>query len=234
MAKKELKLVVLSGAGISAESGLKTFRDSDGLWENYKIEEVATLEAWRANPQLVQTFYNLRRKDVLEATPNLAHLALAQAQQYCDVYIVTQNIDNLHERAGSKKVLHLHGEITKAQSSLNPKLVYDIDGWELKMGDKCKLGSQLRPYIIWFGEAVPMMEEAVKIVAMADVLLVVGTSLQVYPAAGLINYAPKNCIIYLVDPQADNINKTRSSVKIASMKASQGVPLVLEQIKMLT
>lgn len=227
---KKIRLVVLSGAGISAESGLKTFRDSDGLWENYRIDEVATPEAWRKNPALVQEFYNMRRKGVLEAQPNEGHLALARAESDFDIQIITQNIDNLHERAGSTQVLHLHGEITKSQSTRNPDLVYDVEGWELKMGDTCELGSQLRPFIVWFGEAVPKMEEAMQIMHTADVVMIVGTSLQVYPAAGLIHDAPENTPIFIVDPNTPAI-RPHQRLHIIQQKASAGVSMALDSIR---
>jgi NAD-dependent deacetylase len=192
------KLVVLTGAGISAESGLKTFRDSDGLWEGYDINEVATATAWKRNPALVLEFYNIRRKDVKEAKPNAAHYGLAELQNDFDVYIVTQNIDDLHERAGSKNVLHLHGEIFKMRSDTNEDLVYPIYE-DIKPGDKGDDGGQLRPHIVWFEEAVPMMEDAIKIVRAAEIFVVVGTSLVVYPAAGLVNYAPYQIPKFIVD-----------------------------------
>lgn len=192
------KLVVLTGAGISAESGLKTFRDSDGLWEGYDIDEVATATAWRKNPALVLEFYNMRRKNVADAQPNPAHYALAHLQDEFDVHIVTQNIDDLHERAGSQKVLHLHGEILKMRSEKKENLVYPIHG-EIRLGDKADDGAQLRPHIVWFEEAVPMMDEATNVVRSADVFLIVGTSLVVYPAAGLVNYAPWPIPKFIVD-----------------------------------
>jgi NAD-dependent deacetylase len=192
------KLVVLTGAGISAESGLKTFRDSDGLWEGYDINEVATATAWRRNPGLVLEFYNMRRKNVKEAEPNLAHYTLAELERDFDVEIITQNIDDLHERAGSKKVTHLHGEILKMRSERNESMVYPIEG-DIKIGDKAEDGSQLRPHIVWFEEAVPAMEEAIRITKSADIFLIVGTSLVVYPAAGLVNYAPRNVNKFIVD-----------------------------------
>jgi NAD-dependent deacetylase len=193
------KIVVLTGAGISAESGLKTFRDAGGLWEGYRVQDVATPEAWKRDPRLVQTFYNERRKAVLDANPNLAHVALRRLEEKYDVSIITQNIDNLHERAGSSKVVHLHGLITKSQSDKNPLLTYDISGWELKMGDLCELGSQLRPHVVWFGEPVPMIEYAQGICKEADIFIVIGTSLQVYPAAGLIDFVPTESKKYLID-----------------------------------
>jgi NAD-dependent deacetylase len=190
--------VVLTGAGICAESGLKTFRDSDGLWEGYDINEVATATAWRKNPALVQEFYNMRRKSVREAKPNPAHQILVELEKDFDVHIITQNIDDLHERAGSKNVLHLHGEIFKMRSEKNESLVYPVEG-DIRMGDKAEDGAQLRPDIVWFEEAVPMMEEAVRITNGADIFLIVGTSLVVYPAAGLKDYAPWEIPKFIVD-----------------------------------
>lgn len=197
---KKKKLVVLTGAGISRESGLQTFRDGDGLWEGHNVYDVATPEAWQRNPALVQEFYNMRRKSVMEAQPNAAHHLLARLESSFEVDIITQNIDDLHERAGSTRVLHLHGEINKAQSTRNPSLVYPLSGWELKMGDTCELGSQLRPFIVWFGEAVPKIEEAAHLAAQADLFAVIGTSLVVYPAAGLVNYVPVEAPLYVIDP----------------------------------
>lgn len=203
MARK--KIVVFTGAGISAESGLKTFRGADGLWEGHRVEDVATPEAWQRDPQSVQRFYNIRRIACREAQPNPGHLALVELEKYADVYIITQNIDDLHERAGSKNILHLHGEIMKAQSSRNANLVYKIDKDELTIEDKCEMGSQLRPHVVWFGETVPNMALASKLVADADVLLVVGTSLQVYPAANLVHEVPALCKIVLIDPIANSL-----------------------------
>lgn len=197
------KLVVLSGAGISAESGLGTFRDSGGLWENYRIEDVATPEAWQANKELVLEFYNMRRKVNNEAEPNEAHRILADLEQHFDVHIVTQNIDNLHERAGSSKVLHLHGEITKSKSSglKQEKAYYDIEGDSIELGDLCPEGYQLRPHVVWFGEAVPLFDAATNIVSKADIFLVIGTSLNVYPAAGLIHAVSNKCRCFAIDPK---------------------------------
>lgn len=195
------KIVVLTGAGISAESGLKTFRDSDGLWEGYNIEEVATPEAWERNPELVQDFYNMRRKSVLEASPNAAHIALAELEKKYDVTVITQNIDDLHERGGSSEVIHLHGVITRSQSSKNAKLTYPMEGWELKMGELCELGSQLRAHVVWFGESVPMIEEASRICMKADIFILIGSSLAVYPAAGLVNFVPRRVPKYIIDPK---------------------------------
>jgi len=223
------KLVVLTGAGISAESGLKTFRDSDGLWEGYDIEEVATPEGWERNPVLVQEFYNMRRKSVLEAEPNAAHYALAKLEEKYDVTIVTQNIDDLHERAGSTQVVHLHGIITKSQSSKNPRLTYPIKGWELRMGELCRLGSQLRPHVVWFGEMVPMIEPSAKICSEADVFILVGSSLAVYPAAGLINYVPANVPKYIIDPKIPGVNGVPDLIKIEE-KATIGVPKLVNEL----
>lgn len=224
------KLVVLSGAGISAESGIKTFRDSDGLWEGYSIEDVATPEGWQRNPKLVLDFYNERRKQGLVAQPNLAHLILAELEQYFDVHIITQNVDNLHEKAGSTNVLHLHGELFKARSTKNPKLVYDIDGWELKLGDTCELGSQLRPHIVWFHEEVPMMEPALKITENADIFIVVGTSLVVYPAAGLVYYVQPRVPIFVVDPKTPEMSGSTKYVTFIPETATVGMALLKEKL----
>lgn len=199
------KLVVLTGAGVSAESGIQTFRDSNGLWENHDIMEVASPEGWRKNQQLVQNFYNQRRKQLSLCQPNDAHKILANLEKHFEVQIITQNIDDLHERAGSSHVLHLHGELSKSQSTIDPSLVYPLDHWEIKTGDKCEKGSQLRPFIVWFGEEVPMMDRAVEIAGAADIFLVLGTSMQVYPAASLINFVPKQAKKYLIDPQGTSL-----------------------------
>lgn len=198
------KLVVLTGAGISAESGLKTFRDSDGLWEGYDINEVATATAWKRNPALVQKFYNMRRQNVKDAKPNAAHYTLAELENDFDVRIITQNIDDLHERAGSTNVLHLHGEIFKMRSEKNEALVYTIYD-DIKMGDKAEDGAQLRPHIVWFEEPVPLMETAARLVRNADIFLIVGTSLVVYPAAGLVNYAPPFLPKFIVDKNIPSV-----------------------------
>jgi NAD-dependent deacetylase len=201
--RKMKRLVVLSGAGISAESGLGTFRDSGGLWENYRIEEVATPEAWRKHPELVLEFYNMRRKINNKAQPNSAHMQLAELETHFDVQIITQNIDNLHERAGSTKVLHLHGEINRSKSSgpNQEKAYFPISGDELNMGELCPDGYQLRPHVVWFGEEVPLLERADQLVQTADVFLVIGTSLNVYPAAGLVHSVPSHCQCYAIDPK---------------------------------
>jgi NAD-dependent deacetylase len=221
------KIVVLTGAGISAESGLKTFRDSDGLWEGYDIAEVATPEAWQRNPQLVQEFYNMRRKIVLEAEPNAAHYALAKLEDKYEVIIITQNIDDLHERGGSTNVIHLHGVITRSQSSLNPELTYPINGWELKMDEVCELGSPLRAHVVWFGEAVPMIEVAAEICHSADIFILIGSSLAVYPAAGLVNYIPRKAPKYIVDPKIPEIDP---KFKRIEEKATIGVPILVNQL----
>lgn len=199
------KLVVLTGAGISAESGLKTFRDSNGLWEGHDVTEVATPEAWHANPALVMEFYNQRRKQALEVQPNRGHAVLQELEAHFEVTIITQNVDNLHEKAGSKNVVHLHGQLMQCRSTADESLVYNMDHWELKLGDLCEKGSQLRPHIVWFGEAVPMMDVAVEITRQADILLVVGTSLVVYPAAGLVNFVGPHVPIFIVDPNKPDI-----------------------------
>jgi NAD-dependent deacetylase len=223
------KVVVLTGAGISAESGLQTFRDSDGLWEGYSIYDVATPEAWYRNPPLVQDFYNMRRKAVLEAFPNAAHKALKKLEKKYEVTIVTQNVDDLHERAGSSNVLHLHGIVTKAQSSRNSKLVYDIDGWELKMGELCELGSQLRPHVVWFGEEVPMLEKAANICSEAEIFLIVGTSLAVYPAAGLIDFVPHTAEKVIIDPRAPRLTKI-NNLKVLPLNAGVGLPQLVDEL----
>lgn len=208
------KLVVLTGAGISAESGLKTFRDSDGLWEGYNVYDVATPEAWEKDPELVQQFYNERRKQVLSAQPNKAHEILATLENDFDVEIITQNIDDLHERAGSSKVTHLHGIITKSQSNFKASLTYPINGWELKMGQLCEMGSQLRPHVVWFGENVPMIETAAEICSQADIFLLIGTSLAVYPAAGLIYFVASSTPKYIIDPKIPEVKRYQNVFKI--------------------
>ena len=223
------KIVVLTGAGISAESGLKTFRDSDGLWEGYNIEDVATPEAWEHNPGLVQDFYNARRKSVLEAQPNAAHYALARLEEKFDVTVITQNIDDLHERGGSTNVIHLHGIITRSQSSKNPNLTYPIDGWELGMNEVCELGSPLRAHVVWFGEAVPMIEKASQICMGAELFILVGSSLAVYPAAGLVNFVPRGVPKYIIDPKIPDLGLNNSFIKIKEA-ASVGVPELVEQL----
>jgi len=225
------KLVVLTGAGISAESGLKTFRDSDGLWEGYNIEDVATPEAWQRNPALVQQFYNERRKNVMDAQPNAAHYALAKLEAKYDVTIITQNIDDLHERAGSTKVVHLHGIITRSQSSINSELTYPIDGWEIGMDEVCELGSPLRAHVVWFGEAVPMIETAARICSRAEIFMLIGSSLAVYPAAGLIGYVNRDVPRYVIDPKIPDINVRGPVIKIQEKATVGAVALVNELLK---
>ena len=222
------KIVVFSGAGISAESGLKTFRDSDGLWENYKIEEVATPEAWEANPSLVLEFYNMRRKQLLEAQPNPAHYSIPLLEKKFEVSLITQNIDDLHERAGSKNVLHLHGELLNSRSTKTEK-TYPIKGDQLNLGDLCENGHQLRPDVVWFGEHVPNMDKAVNICDHANVLIVIGTSLNVYPAANLVDCVPNNCLIYLIDPKEVSIWKRKNLIHIKK-KATEGLPQLIKEL----
>ena len=219
------KIVVLTGAGISAESGLKTFRDSGGLWEGYEVTEVATPQAWAANQKLVLEFYNQRRKQALEAKPNAGHQALAELEESFEVHVVTQNVDALHERAGSSNVLHLHGEISKARSTADPNLIYDLESWELKEGDTCEKGSQLRPHIVWFGEAVPMMEPAITLANQADIFIVAGTSLVVYPAAGLLDFVPSNVPKFIIDPKIPHVNRSENMF-LFEEPASTGLPKV--------
>lgn len=221
------KLVVLSGAGISAESGIKTFRDSGGLWEGHDVMEVASPEGWRRNQELVQDFYNQRRKQARECQPNEAHLKLASLEEHFEVCIITQNVDDLHEKAGSTNVIHLHGELSKAQSTVDPKLIYNLDHWEIKKGDKCEKGSQLRPFIVWFGEPVPKMDEAIQLAKQADFFIVIGTSLQVYPAAGLIDYVPKQARTFLIDPNSPASGLRRDMVYIQK-KATEGMKTLEE------
>lgn len=217
-----MKLVILTGAGMSAESGIKTFRDSDGLWENYRIEDVCTPEALERNPELVNNFYNERRKQLYQAQPNEGHLKLAELERYFDITIITQNIDDLHERAGSKQVLHLHGELKKVRSSKNPDLIYDLDGWELKHGTRCEDGSLLRPHVVFFGESVPNIEPATELVQQADLFVIIGTSLAVYPAASLIQYAPKGIPIFVIDPKIPQ-QMRHSGIHAIEKGASEGV-----------
>lgn len=202
------KIVVLTGAGISAESGLKTFRDADGLWEGHDVTQVATPQAWAADRKLVLEFYNQRRKQAKEVNPNQGHFALARLENHFDVRIITQNIDALHERAGSTHVLHLHGEISKVRSTIDPSLIHELEGWELKEGDRCSKGSQLRPHIVWFGEAVPMMDEAIEVAQEADIFIVAGTSLVVYPAAGLLDFVSPEVPKFIVDPKIPALTKS--------------------------
>jgi NAD-dependent deacetylase len=223
------RLVVLTGAGMSAESGIKTFRESGGLWEEYDVTEVASPMAWWKNQELVLRFYNERRRQLGEAKPNPGHVGLAGLEKYFDVHIITQNVDNLHERAGSTKVMHLHGELTRARSTEDPSLIYDIGYKDIKQGDKCEKGSQLRPHIVWFGEAVPMLDEAMRITAKADIFVVVGTSLNVYPAASLIGFAPESASLWLIDPNDVYIPVSRH-VEVIKERASRGVEILTKKL----
>lgn len=223
-------LVVLTGAGISAESGIKTFRDADGLWEGHNIMEVASPKGFNENPELVLEFYNKRRKQLLEVLPNKAHFNLVELEQYFNVNIVTQNVDDLHERAGSSDVLHLHGELLKVRSTLNEN---DVIEWkkDLNLGDLCPKKSQLRPHIVWFGEMVPLLETAIKIVEKADVLVIIGTSMQVYPVASLIDFVKSNTPIYFIDPKPSVSNKKFKQLEIIEDVASSGTDKLLELLK---
>jgi NAD-dependent deacetylase len=226
------RIVVLSGAGMSAESGIKTFRDADGLWENHDIMEVATPEAWHRNRDLVLKFYNQRRQQLLDVLPNAGHLALVELESLFEVDIVTQNVDDLHERAGSKRVMHLHGELLKARSTYDSQLVYD---WkkDILAGDCCEKGSQLRPHIVWFGEEVPLLDAAADLVSQADIAIIVGTSMQVYPAAGLIGYARRDAQVFYVDPKPAINYELRSARKLEVLPefASTGLRKVVDRLK---
>jgi NAD-dependent deacetylase len=222
-------IVVLTGAGISAESGLATFRAVDGLWEGHDVMEVASPQGWKKNPELVLDFYNQRRKAAREAQPNAAHLALAALEKHACVVVVTQNVDDLHERAGSSNVLHLHGKLFESRSTLDPNLVYPMQSDTLLLGEKCEKGSQLRPNIVWFGETVPMMQEAIFLAAKANAMLIVGTSLNVYPAAGLVDYLPEEAPVILVDPSAPTINYRPNTLYVTE-NATSGVPKAIRKL----
>ncbi|MCF8461677.1 MAG: NAD-dependent deacylase [Flavobacteriales bacterium] len=223
------RITILSGAGISAESGISTFRDSDGLWENHRIEDVATPEAWHRNPELVLQFYNLRRKQLLEVEPNDAHFAITELQTKFDVQVITQNVDDLHERAGNENVLHLHGELKKVRSTAYPFDVYDLDGWELLIGDTCDSGHQLRPHIVWFGEEVPNLSVAAQMVSESDAVIIVGTSLNVYPAASLYQFAKTDCPIWIIDPKANELSYPESITAIND-KAGAALPRLVDSL----
>lgn len=224
------KLVILTGAGMSAESGIKTFRDSGGLWEQYKVEEVASIEGWYRNPDLVQKFYNERRRQLENAVPNAGHTGLVEMEKLFDVQIITQNVDDLHERAGSTKVLHLHGLLTQARSSKDPERIIDIGYRDILHGEKAPDGSPLRPNIVWFGEAVPAMETASDIASQADIFAVIGTSLNVYPAAGLIHYVPARISVFLIDPKPVTVY-TNHKVDYITEGAGKGVAILAEKLK---
>ena len=223
------KLVVLTGAGISAESGVKTFRDSDGLWEGHNVLDVATHEGWHRNPELVLDFYNQRRKQLLEVQPNYGHKGLVELESDFDVFIITQNVDNLHEKAGSSNVLHLHGELLKARSTKNKNYIIDWEN-DLNTGNLDDNGNQLRPHIVWFGEEVPALDEAMEITDNADILVVIGTSLQVYPAAGLIEFTKPNIPIYYIDPKPAKMVNLRNKVEIIPMNATEGVAVLKQKL----
>ena len=226
------KLVVLTGAGVSAESGISTFRDSNGLWEQYSVEDVASIEGWRKNPSLVLEFYNQRRLQLASVKPNAAHYALAELEKDWDVTVITQNVDNLHEQAGSTRVVHLHGELMKLRSEKNPELIYDIKGWEQTLDERAEDGALLRPHIVFFGEDVPMFEFASSIVEQADILIVVGTSLAVYPAASLVYYVRDRQVpIYLVDPGMPDTSMIKNPLTHIKERGAVGVPLLLEKLR---
>jgi NAD-dependent deacetylase len=223
------KLVVLTGAGISAESGIPTFRDSNGLWEGFRVEDVASPEGWDRNPEMVLDFYNQRRKKARDVKPNRGHEILAELEHHFEVTVITQNVDDLHERAGSTNVIHLHGSLFESRSTHDERLVYPIEGWSLNIGDLCEKGSQLRPNIVWFGEMVPLMEVAAGEAGKADIFLVVGTSLVVYPAAGLIHYVPFETMKYVVDPNLPDVGNI-PYVKAIQDKASTGMEKVRQEL----
>ena len=225
------KIVVFTGAGVSADSGISTFRDSDGLWANYRIEEVCTPEALQTNRAKVVEFYNMRRRESLTKQPNAGHLAIASMQEWADVEVVTQNVDNLHEQAGSKYVLHLHGELMKLRSECNPNLIYPIEGWEQSLDARAEDGALLRPHIVFFGESVPMFEPACDVVSRADILIVVGTSLAVYPAASLVHYVRPNVPIYLVDPGMPDTRLIRNPLTHIKERGAVGVPQLVEKLR---
>ena len=225
------KIVVFTGAGVSADSGVATFRDANGLWANYRVEDVCTPEALRNNRAQVVEFYNMRRKESLSKEPNAGHYAIARMEEWAEVIVITQNVDNLHERAGSKNVLHLHGELMKLRSERNPNVIYDIDGWEQPLDEKAEDGALLRPHIVFFGEDVPMFNPACRIVEDADILVVVGTSLQVYPAAYLVDYAKAGTPIYVVDPGTPDISRIRNEVIHIQERGAVGMPQLEQQLK---
>ncbi|TRZ50953.1 NAD-dependent deacylase [bacterium] len=224
------KIVVLTGAGVSAESGLSTFRDAGGLWEGYDVYEVASPQGWAKDKELVLKFYNMRRRQLKDAKPNTAHYALAELEKKYEVIIITQNVDDLHERAGSTNVVHLHGELTKARSTVSPYNIYEIGYNDIDIGDKCEKGGQLRPHIVWFGEPVPLMTEAAQIAASADLFIVVGTSLVVYPAAGLLEYVSHKAPKYIIDPAKPNVFGVHKNIEFHVEKATVGTPKLVERL----
>ena len=227
MSKK--RIVVLTGAGMSAESGIETFRGAGGLWNGVDVMEVASPEGWEANPAMVLEFYNQRRKNALDVKPNGGHIVLAELEKDFDVRIITQNVDNLHERAGSTQVMHLHGELFKMRSTADPSLVYDMDGWELNMGDTCEKGSQLRPNIVWFGESVPLIYDAFELAQTADIFVVIGTSLSVYPAASIIHYVSPDIKKYLIDPDIPEVSQISNLIAL-EMGAVEGTLELKKQL----
>jgi NAD-dependent deacetylase len=229
----QAQIIIFSGAGMSAESGIKTFRDSNGLWENYNIHDVATPEAWKHNPDLVTDFYNQRRKQIINSKPNEAHFAIAELEKKAEVQIITQNIDDLHERAGSKDVLHLHGNIRYAKSSgpNQEKEYYPVDGWKLSENDKCPEGFRLRPHVVWFGENVPMMERAIDLMVCATHFIVIGSSLQVYPAANLLSFCPPHAQKWIIDPKADELNDG-NEFRLINQKAVDGIQSLMKELRL--
>lgn len=224
------KIAVLTGAGISAESGISTFRDAGGLWEGHDVMEVASFDGWLRNPALVLDFYNKRRMQLGQVQPNLAHTLLFQLETFHDVTIITQNVDDLHERAGSKHIIHLHGELKKVRSTLYEELIYPCDG-EIRLGDHCEKGAQLRPHIVWFGEMVPLIEQAAEIISTCEILLIIGTSLQVYPAAGLSDYAPPDAMIYYVDPNPGTFyGVSAQRIRVFPLKATDGMQIIYRNL----
>ena len=221
------KIIVLTGAGMSAESGIKTFRDADGLWEGHDVMEVASPQGFARNPELVLDFYNQRRQQLLKVTPNSAHIALADLEKLFNITIITQNVDDLHERAGSSNIVHLHGELLKVRSTFNPNLIYERTK-DITLEDRCEKGSQLRPHIVWFGEQVPLLEKAIEITSTADILLIIGTSMQVYPAASLVNYIKRNTAIYFIDPKPSIQASSFNNLTIIPEKATLGVQILVE------
>ena len=224
------KIVVFTGAGVSADSGISTFRDSDGLWDKYRIEDVCTPEALIRNRNLVIDFYNTRRKEVMETTPNAAHRAIRRLEEAYDVAVITQNIDDLHERAGSSRITHLHGEIRKLRSSIDENLIVPLEGWRQDPQAKAPDGSLLRPFVVFFGESVPMFDQAAKIAATADILIIVGTSLAVYPAASLVRYVRSDIPVYLVDPNQPDTTGIRNPLEHIRMRAAEGMPLLADRL----
>jgi NAD-dependent deacetylase len=224
------KIIVLTGAGVSAESGLKTFRDADGLWEGYDVMEVASPDGWKRNKELVLHFYNERRKQLQNAKPNDAHYLIAKLEEKYNAVVITQNVDDLHERAGSSNVIHLHGELNKARSSVDPALIYDWAGRDICIGDKCERGSQLRPNVVWFGEMVPKMDDAIRETTDAEILIVVGTSLVVYPAASLVNFVPSFCAKYIIDPVKPEVYNDFGNIIFIQEKATVGMRKVAQEL----